>query len=95
MDPKFKATHVIQTAMRRWYVHAVPVDCISGGDRGGFVLYTEAEWNLYDNADWETDPDRLLLFQGSVSDATLETFDECKWTRVDGWNDDGTRANGS
>jgi hypothetical protein len=88
----FIATHVIQTGTRRWYVHA------EEGERGKLsgVLYTEHEWTNCDNADWTYDPEDGLAFQGSyshpiVDGASIEKFADCRWTRNDGWRDDGTR----
>lgn len=82
-DTEFQATHVIQTATRRWYVRNVDG-----------VLYTRAEWDSADNADWTLDEDGEPLFQGERRYMghfpTVETFEDCHWTRTDGWNDDGT-----
>lgn len=88
----FVATHVIQTGTRRTYVHAEP-----GSDPGSLILYTEDEWAACESADWEYDAEEGLQFQGSTSQpichgASLETFEACRWTRNDGWNDYGTRG---
>jgi hypothetical protein len=81
----FRATHVIATSARRIYVRAAPTE------DGGYILYTPAEWESCDNADWELDPEGVLRFQGRSGKATLMTFLRCPWTRVDGWSDRGTR----
>lgn len=85
----FRATHVIQLAMKRLYVHAEPGDA-----PGSLILYTEQEWEDCESADWELDPERGLLFQGRVPDAeySWHRFETCERTGTDGWNDDGTRA---
>lgn len=91
---RFIATHVIQTGMRRIYVHAEP------GDEHGLILYTEAEWDGAENADWTYDAEEGLQFQGSTSapicdGASLERFGSCQWTANDGWNPGGTKQAGT
>jgi hypothetical protein len=86
LGPRFVATHVIQGPSARIYVHAEPGDA-------GLVLYTEAEWDACDSADWELDPERGLLFQGAVrSGYSWATFANCRWTASDGWAPDGSRT---
>lgn len=99
MSEAFIATHVIQTGTRREYVRAY---ALGGGPADltnprGVVLYTEDEWRADAHADWTFDPEHGLRFQGSASapvcdGASIESFEACRWTRVDGWADDGTRA---
>lgn len=96
----FVATHVIQTGTRRHYVRAC---ALNGGpdtldNPRGVVLYTPEEWDAAANADWTYDPKEGLRFQSSTAhpmlqcEVTIQPFADCCWTRVDGWNDDGTRV---
>jgi hypothetical protein len=90
-DHRFIATHVIHTATRRHYVHVDDAERSADG-LPMLVLYTEAEWNASEPACWTFDVDRGVCQHGEpFPGAIVQAFGECRWTRLDGWADDGTR----
>lgn len=56
----FTPTHIVRTGTKR-----IPVRADTNATCGrGAALYTEAEWDSYDNADWELSDTGELLFKG-------------------------------
>ncbi len=49
----------------------------SEGSEGGYVLYTLAEWEAFDSADYAADADGCITFQGTF---TVWTTDDLRDT---------------
>ena len=63
MNP-FKPTHIIEAEGKR-----VPV-MAEASEEGGYILYTQLEWEDDYPADWELNDEGALLFQGYQIDGS-------------------------
>lgn len=71
MSQRFTQTHLILSAIKGQAVIPVMFYATANHtEEGCGALYTEQEWESYDNADWEL-VDGELRFQGQVSDKVL------------------------